>query len=257
MEREKLEGLLIDYIDGKLNSIDKHAIEQELMKNKESFKLYEQLKEVMQVMDQSNRIEPSDKLRLGFEMLLEEEMKHSAKGKTIFFQPHFYRVAAAVALLILGGAAGFWISRYQRQQAEIAQMKEEMQKTKELMMAMMSDEESPSQRILGVKAAYKTHQPDDEIVNALIKTLNDDPNSNVRLAALEALRKFTNEKKVKSALIQALSHQTDPVIQIALIQLMVQMKEKEAIKSLQKITEDEETLPAVKDEAYAGIFKLS
>jgi hypothetical protein len=38
---------------------------------------------------------------------------------------------------------------------------------------------------------------------------------------------------------------------------MVNMKEKEVIKELEKITNDESSLPAVKDEAHAGILRLS
>jgi hypothetical protein len=47
------------------------------------------------------------------------------------------------------------------------------------------------------------------------------------------------------------------VVQIALIQLMVQMKEKDAVKGLENIIEDSETMKAVKDEAYTGLLKLS
>jgi hypothetical protein len=35
------------------------------------------------------------------------------------------------------------------------------------------------------------------------------------------------------------------------------MQEKGAVKSLEQIIEDDKTLPAVKDEAYSGIFKLT
>jgi HEAT repeat protein len=79
----------------------------------------------------------------------------------------------------------------------------------------------------------------------------------VRLNALEALSRFKEEPEVKKALINALSTQKDPVIQIALIQLMVEMKEKSVVKDLERIIEDERTMRAVKDEAYSGILRLS
>ena len=47
------------------------------------------------------------------------------------------------------------------------------------------------------------------------------------------------------------------MVQIRLIQLMVQMKEKEVVNDLQEIIDDSETMKAVKDEAYNGILKLS
>ena len=87
--------------------------------------------------------------------------------------------------------------------------------------------------------------------------MNEDPNSNVRLAAMEALGKFSNEVRVRNALIQSLSTQKDPVVQIALIQLLVKMKEKSVVGQLEQMTKDATTMKAVKDEAYSGILKLS
>src|SRR5947208_1284669 len=99
MEKEKLESLLIDYIDNRLNSVDRQTIEKELVSNPTAYKLYEELKEVMYVMDKSARMEPSAALRTNFDSLLKEELASSRKTKTIFFQPALYRAAAAVALL--------------------------------------------------------------------------------------------------------------------------------------------------------------
>jgi hypothetical protein len=257
MEKEKLESLLIDYIDGKLTDADKHTVERELLKDQETQKLYEQLKEVIQVMNHSARLEPSSKLRSSFDEMITQEMDASKQGKVIFFRPAFYRVAAAIALLVVGGGVGFWISQHQRQQQEIAKLKEDLQKTKELMMTRLGNDDSPSQRILGVMVANEITKADNEIVDALVKTMNEDPNSNVRMAAIEALKKFHQEPEVRQALIRSLSTQTDPVVQIALIQLMVEMKEKQAVKPLRKIIEDESVLDVVRDEAHAGIFKLS
>jgi HEAT repeat protein len=87
--------------------------------------------------------------------------------------------------------------------------------------------------------------------------MNEDPNSNVRLAAMDALGKFSNEATVRTALIQSLSTQKDPIVQIALIQLLVKMKEKGVVKQLEQMTKDASTMKAVKDEAYSGILKLS
>ncbi|MBX2968138.1 MAG: HEAT repeat domain-containing protein [Cyclobacteriaceae bacterium] len=260
MDQEKLSGMIIDYIDGKLNEADKQLIEQELVKNAEAYKLYEQLKELIQVMDQSKKIEPSEKLKQKFDAFLQAEIDLEQKSKTVFFTPAWYRAAAAVALLVVGGGVGYWISQQNQQHAELLALQKEMKETRRLVLAQMNNDQSASQRMLGVMAAYEsvqTDRPDDEIVDALVTTMNTDGNSNVRLAAIEALSKFTEEEKVRKALVQSLSAQKDPVVQIALIQLLVQMKEKEAVKSFERIIDDEQSLPAVKDEAHAGIFKLS
>ena len=87
--------------------------------------------------------------------------------------------------------------------------------------------------------------------------MNEDPNTNVRLAALDALSKFHQQEYVRTALINSLAKQKDPVVQISLIRLMVEMKEKSVIKELNRITKDKEMIKAVKDEAYSGLLKLS
>ncbi len=257
IEREKLESLIIDYIDNKLNSVDKEKIEQELMRNAEAYKLYEQLKEVMQVMDRAARLEPSGKLKTGFEAMLSEEVLSGKKTKTVFFTPVLYRAAAVVALLLLGTSIAYWINRYNDQQREIAQLQQQMKETKDLMMMMLGNEQSASKRIQGVNVAYNITRADDEIVRALVTTMNGDPNSNVRLAALEALGKFIDDPAVRRALIASLPRQQDPIVQIALIQLMVKMKEKSVLNELQRIVDDASTMKAVRDEAYSGIMKLS
>jgi HEAT repeat protein len=179
------------------------------------------------------------------------------RKKSIFLHPISFRVAAAVALLIIGGGLGFWITAYQRQQAVLESMRKEMEATKMIMMAMLHNHQSASQRLQGANVAYEMKSADDDIVKALVKAMNEDPNTNVRLAALDALGKFHQQEHVRKALVASLVKQNDPVVQIALIRLMVNMKEKEVIGELQRITNDEEALPAVKDEAHVGLLRLS
>lgn len=125
------------------------------------------------------------------------------------------------------------------------------------MKTLLDNELSASQRMQGISVAYQMDETDDEIVGILVKTLNTDPNTNVRLAALDALSKFSMEENVRNSLIASLSTQKDPIIQIALIQLMVTMKEKSVVRQLERMTKDSKMMKAVRDEAYSGIFKLS
>jgi hypothetical protein len=257
MDSEKFEMQLIDFIDGKLTEAERHEVEQELMRNDKAYKLYEQLKQVMRAMDHAKKLEPPPHMKEQFDRLLAAEVAATKKTRVIFFQPAFYRVAAAIALLIIGGGVGFWISKQHDQQEEIARLKREMEATKSKMMSMIENQQSASQRMQGVNVALSIESADDEVIIALVKTLNEDPNTNVRMAALDALSKFHREPHVRKALIDALSNQKDPLVQIALIQLMVKMKEKGVVNDLRRIVEDDETMEAVKDEAYSGILQLS
>lgn len=258
MEREKLESLIIDHIDGKLAEADRASLEKHLASDPEAFKLYEQFRKVIQVIETSTQAEPSARLRTGFDQMLAEEIrKQQPEGRQVFFRPVFFRAAAAIALVLSGVVGGYWISQNAQEKAELAKLKEEVQETKRIMQAMLDNQGSASQRLQGVTVALNMNSADDDVVNALVSTMNDDPSSNVRLAALDALSKFQHEANVRKALIKSLSTQKDPIVQIALIQLLVRMKEKSVIKDLERMVDDEHNIKAVKDEASSGILKLS
>lgn len=257
MNKEQWESRIIDYLDGQLSETEKAEVERELVSNDEFRKLHNQLSEVMQVMRNVPVLEPSGKLKVAFERALQSEIAAQTKTKTVFFSPVVYRIAAGFVLLMAGLGIGYWINKDQVQERELAELKEQVETNRRLMMAMLDNQQSASQRMVGVSVANELEQADDEIVKVLVKTMNEDVNSNVRLAALEALGKFSNEAQVRESLIQSLSVQKDPVVQIALIQLLVTMKEKGVVKQLEQMTKDARTMKAVKDEAYAGILKLS
>jgi hypothetical protein len=258
MDKQKWEGRLIDYIDGRADAAERAAIENELLHNEAVRNLYNQLTEVIGAMNEARVLEPSGKLKANFEQALQEELASQARPtKTVFFSPVVYRVAAGFVLLMVGLAIGYKINQSNVEADRLARLEKELEENRQMMLAMMDNQLSASQRMIGVSVAYEMEKPDDEIVNVLVKTMNEDVNTNVRLAALDALGKFSNEEHVRNELIGSLKTQKDPVVQIALIQLLVTMKEKGVLNQLEKITRDAGTLKAVKDEAHAGILKLS
>ena len=273
---ENMESKLIDYIDGKLDEKERAAMELEMVQNENARKLYEQLLKVMHEMESVKEVKPSQSLQQNFEKMLAEEVR-AAKGKPtfaeasvgkstfaearvakqVFFQPMALRIAAGGVFVLVGIGIGFWLNNSYHQKREIAWLRHEMDSTKQAMMGLLTNQQSASQRMLGTTVAYQLVKADDEIVNALVKAMNEDPNTNVRLAALEALGKFKHEANVRKVLIESLAKQNDPVVQISLIQMMVDMREKSIIGELEKLTQQKEILKAVKDEAYTGILKLS
>ncbi len=258
MDKQEWESRLIDYIDGRADETERAAIEQELVQNEAVRSLYNQLTEVMGAMNKARVLEPSGKLKANFQQALQNEIALQARPtKTVFFSPVVYRIAAGFVLLMVGLVIGYKINQSNVEAERLARLEQEIEENRNMMLAMMDNQLSASQRIIGVSVAYEMEKPDDEIVSALVKTMNEDGNTNVRLAALDALGKFSNEEQVRNELIGSLKTQKDPVVQIALIQLLVKMKEKSVLNQLEKITRDAGTLKAVKDEAHAGILKLS
>ena len=253
------ESKLIDYIDGKLGADERAEVEHQIATNNEVKQMYDQLKEVISQLDSTRSVEPNSKLKIRFNEMLQEEITQHERpmGRQVFFNSGLLRIAAGVVFVLIGVGIFLWVSKNQQQQREIARLRFEMDSTKNAMLNLLHNQQSASQRVLGTTVAFQMPSADDEIVNALVKAMNEDPNTNVRLAALDALGKFKHEQRIRKLLITSLSMQTDPVVQISLIQLMVEMKEKSILKALEEITRKKEVLKAVKDEAYSGILKLS
>lgn len=255
MINETAKQKLIDYLDGNLTVEEGKEVESMLASDAALRKWFEQLKQVNTSIIKTAELKPSAALRESFEAALQQELKKETKQ--VFFSPIMFRIAAAVLLLIVAGGVGFWMNNQWQQQREMAELKRQLDETKDMMMAMMNNELSASQRMMGVSVANSIQQADDEITLVLFDVLNEDPNTNVRLSALEALAKFHADPEVKRKLIQSLAIQKEPSVQIALIQLLVQIKEQSIMPQLKDIIEDDQSIKAVRDEAHTAILKLS
>lgn len=126
----------------------------------------------------------------------------------------------------------------------------------ETMMFNGLKDQSPSERIKAVGYAEDIVNPNEKVINALTNTLNHDKNVNVRLAALYSLAKFTDDRKVMDTLVTSLSNQTEPIIQIVLINILTEKKEVKAIGPIQDLIQNGKTLKEVKDIAQKGLKSI-
>jgi hypothetical protein len=115
---------------------------------------------------------------------------------------------------------------------------------------------SASDRIQLVTNSSKESEPGDPTVQVLLNTLNFDPNPNVRLAACEALYRLRDDPRVREGLANALAIQTDPNVQIALIDMVVSLRVRRAVPQLERLSKRPDALPVVRAQAEAGIGKL-
>jgi flagellar basal body-associated protein FliL len=252
METDRLIQLLTDYLDGNLSMEEKISVEEELASNPSARKMLKQLQEVFSTIAKSPVLEPNPEIKQKFDAMLKAEIAKKEKAKTVFFQSVYFKVAATVLMLIIAGGVGFYIGG-QRSGNTITENKKTDQT---VLLAKLKNQYAVSERLIGINEVVQS-SPDDRLVTVLITLMNEDSNTNVRLAAVNALVRFYDEPLVREALIDALSTQTDPLVQLELIQILVYKKEQEAVTPLENIIKDDQTLQAVKDEAYAGLFSLS
>ncbi|MDN5215610.1 HEAT repeat domain-containing protein [Fulvivirgaceae bacterium BMA12] len=270
MDTSDLTTMLIDYIDGKLDRDQTVIISKKIEEDAEVAKEYHRLKEVMGIMQSRLVQQPDKSLEAGFMSMLEDEIIeldhtledleksiHNKKSRIIGLNISGpWQIAASVILVMIGAVIGMYVIKSGHKE-EISSLKKEIDATKAVVIRSLEDQSSASQRIMGVNAAFELSEADDEIIAVLVSTMNKDNNINVRLAAIEALYRFSNEPAVKDAFIKALTTEKEPVIQMTLINILVNLKENRAINNMQKIIDDVETIKSVKDEAQLGIFKLS
>ena len=168
------------------------------------------------------------------------------------------RMAASVALLAIGFAGGLVYNRLPKDtagQGGVA-VQTEAAEIRQVLRFDPVRHHSASERIKAVNQSHQLPQADREITQTLINTMNFDDNVNVRLAACQSLLRFQREPGVREALIQSLQIQTDPNVQIALIDILVTIKEKRAVEEMQRLIENQRVMKVVRLKAQQGIGSL-
>ncbi|GAB3909806.1 hypothetical protein GCM10028803_48160 [Larkinella knui] len=166
------------------------------------------------------------------------------------------RIAASLTLLAGGFVGGLYYSNRLPGQPD----RTETSSTLAIKKALDFDhtaQTSASERIQAVNQSYELAEVDQDITQLLINTLNFDDNVNVRLAACEALMRLPNEPGVREALIQSLKIQTDPYVQIMLIETLVSIQEKRAVDEMQRLARSRQILEAVRLKAEEGLNRLT
>lgn len=168
------------------------------------------------------------------------------------------RIAASITLLLLGFAGGLIYQRgFTAGRLMTTHDAPPVQTMKKVLAFAQQPKTSASERIQAINQSYELDRVDEAITQLLINTLNFDANVNVRLAAGQALLRFENEPGVREALIQSLPIQTDPNVQITLIDMLVIIKEKRAVREMKQLARSQQAIEAVRVRAEEGINRLA
>lgn len=247
MERNRAEELVRKYNDGLLSSLEQTQLEQLLESGEISL---EQLNDVSMLNDAITRMEgstPSLRLDDQFYGMLKQEK--SKQKKFSFSIPSWSvlmpRLAFAASFSILGFFAAY-VFINQTAAPEVQQLTQEVSDLKEMMMLSLLEKESATDRLRAVSLTDEMEQASTTVTEALIKTLNNDENVNVRLAALDALKSYVADSSVRMALVKSISQQDSPLVQVAMAELMGAIQEKKSLKEFEKMLKSEATPAEVK-----------
>ena len=170
-------------------------------------------------------------------------------------QPAF-QMGIALLFLVSGLLAGLSIKTGEFSREELAEMKNEIRETRQLVTLSLLSQPSAIDRLEGVYMSRQVREPNETLISALLTTLNSDRNVNVRMAAVDALYLYCGKPEVREELIKSLSTQLSPLVQISLIDLLVELREKSALDVLKQISEDRQILEPVKKHARKGIEQI-
>lgn len=140
---------------------------------------------------------------------------------------------------------------------EIADVRAELREMRQMLTLSLLQQQSATERLRGVSASAALEQPGNEVVAALLDTLLHDPNDNVRLAAVDALRRFSAREDVRLGTKRAVTETGSPLLQIAVIDFMVETRDPEAAPLLRQLSQDRAVDELVRGRAALGLERLS
>ncbi|HVW07928.1 MAG TPA: HEAT repeat domain-containing protein [Bryobacteraceae bacterium] len=168
-----------------------------------------------------------------------------------------WQMAIAALCLAAGLGAGLSLQRGNAEREEVARLRDEVADTKEMVVLSMLQQQSAADRLRGVDYSARMPSMEPQVVSALIRSVNLDPNVNVRLAAIDALGKVANETSVRQSLQDALPQEDSPMVQAALIDYLVEAHDRNAVGTIQNLIAKPDVNPAVRERANYAMQRLS
>lgn len=246
---EKYIDLITGYLQGDLNPDQRKKLDEliesgeiDLLDLKEMEMMYEKL-------GSFNTPEPSSAMRDRFYSMLQKEKEVQISRwpqtfavwmnelKSRFELRH---VVNAAIIFIAGLLIGDLYAPVSNQDEQINQLTSEVSQMREMMMISLLDNSSPTERLKAVNISNDIRTVDEKVVNALLKTLNNDPNVNVRVAAVDALLNHAGNASVRTGLINSIARQESPIVQAALADAMLALQETESVDEFKKLLDRNE-----------------
>lgn len=277
MNCSRVTELFIDYQDGSLPPDEAAQMRAHLASCPTCQREWSALQEITRKLDQLPQPEPSARLRENFYAMLETHQRDLdapspfalAKSRLDRFfeailpaQPAL-QFAFALALLAAGIFAGArWLQKPTvatpdaKSQQEIADLRAQVNDMGKLVTYSLLQQKSTSDRLQSILATMDLKSPDRKVLTDLVGALAFDPSVNVRLSAVEALAPHAQEDVVRAGLLAALPRETAPLVQMAMIELLANVRETEAAPLFDRLSRDESADKNVRDAAKRALATL-
>lgn len=251
MKCEEDKSLITRWVMGELTPAERSKFEQHLALCPSCAAELKSEQQLWQLMDAVPAPQAPADMTARFNGML-EEYKQTQQARTHSFARLLARIrelwsvqpglqlAYTLILVVAGLGIGLLVSRPGADRQEFVALKKEMKDMKEMMMLSLLENPSASERIRGVSYTSEIKRANKEVIDALLSTLNNDPNVNVRLVTLEALTQYSNEPAVREGLVQSIVKQDSPLVQVALADAMLKLQEKRSVQPFRKLLEQKD-----------------
>lgn len=261
---EELRQMIPEYLGGHLEPEEKREFEAHMHGNAELLMHVEELRATWQEMGRIPMTEPSAAMRARFYQRVHDIQSArvpAPRGVFMWWKPGLAGLVRQVTIVLALFCLGMYVGRVSMggratSSGEATQLQAQIQSLRQTVALSLLDRQSPASRLEGVSWSSQVEHPDRDLLSALITTLQHDPNTNVRLAALDALEKFSDEAPVRQAMVSALTNQDSPLVQIALIDALVHMREKQAKGEFKKLSTETGANIAVRQRAQWALQSL-
>jgi len=151
-----------------------------------------------------------EKARPNLGKLLDAWLERWAPRRPVF------QFSLALMLLVVGLAAGYFLRAGLQEGGEIARLRQEVHLVRQIAEVSLLRQESLSERLRGIDVTSRVEQSDEGILEDLLRIVSSDKNIHTRLAAIDALHLLPDYPLIRQDLVQSLSEQTSPLVEIAL-----------------------------------------
>ncbi len=267
MEKEKFEIWTMEYLSDALDGNGKAEFEKFLADHSEYEEQFDGLNQTWNRIDSLEIPRPSPEMDTRFFEVLHSEMEKQQKSQENT-ESWFSRianglwrpqVAYGILLLFMGLSTGYFLKP---SSSGIDYLKttvvdnQETEEVREKLVLTLLQQPSANKRLQGIGEVSKISKVDEKVIDALLQTLNNDANVNVRLAAIESLINYLDNPKVREGLVQSIVKQDFPMVQVTLANLMVALQEKKSIEPFKTLMQTKELDKSVKQKLETSINSI-
>ena len=167
-----------------------------------------------------------------------------------------WQFAAAAAAVFVGVVAGGYVWTNMQANAEVAELRGDVQSLQETIAMSLLENRSASQRLRGLQWTQHVEQPGARLVNELSHTRREDRSVNVRLAAADVMVRFADNPQVRDALYETVLTDTDPFVQVHLIDALLVVPYPKTQNVLTRLAESHEVTDVVRVKAIAALNEM-